>query len=194
MATCYNVNVVAGAVTTEPKGEISSYKPWDNTSALVSKILSMEIHSYITGFVDGEGCFSVSFSKRSKLNTGIEVRPSFSVSQHRRNKKIVLYLHSFFKCGGVRYSASDQNYKFEVRSLDDLVKIIIPHFEKYPLKTSKRTDFEAFREICLLMKRNQHRNLTGLKKIIQLSSKMNEAGKRNYSPQYLLSIIDKMKV
>ena len=50
----------------------------------------MEIGSYITGFVDGEGSFLVSFSKRDRMASGIEVRPAFTVSQHKRNKNILL--------------------------------------------------------------------------------------------------------
>ena len=49
----------------------------------------MEFKSYITGFVDGEGTFSVSFNYRAKLKTKIEVRPSFSISQHKRSLEIL---------------------------------------------------------------------------------------------------------
>jgi hypothetical protein len=45
--------------------------------------------SYVTGFVDGEGSFLVSFSKRAKMLTGIEVRPSFTVSQHERSRNVL---------------------------------------------------------------------------------------------------------
>jgi hypothetical protein len=34
---------------------------------------------YVTGLVDGEGCFSVSFTLRKRLKIGIETRPSFSI-------------------------------------------------------------------------------------------------------------------
>jgi hypothetical protein len=42
----------------------------------------MDLSAYFAGFVDGEGCFTVSFSPRSTLLLGWEVRPSFSVSQN----------------------------------------------------------------------------------------------------------------
>ena len=153
----------------------------------------MEIGSYVTGFVDGEGCFSVSFSIRKKMKYGIEVRPSFSVSQHRRNKKIVLFLHKYFACGSVRFSKRDQNYKFEVRSIKDLVQSIIPHFKKYPLRTSKREDFEKFSRICKLINSNQHLNINGLRQIIDLASSMNESGKRRLLKKDLLRKLNKMK-
>lgn len=149
----------------------------------------MDIKSYITGFVDGEGCFLISFSLRKKMNLGIEVRASFSVSQHKRSKEIILFLHSFFKCGGVRFSKKDQNYKFEVRSIKDLMKIIIPHFRKYPLRTSKKEEFEKFAEICELINSNQHLSQTGLEKIIKLSRNLNVSGHKKYDRTDLLKMI-----
>ena len=86
----------------------------------------MDVNSFISGFTEGEGCFCISFSRRAKLNTGIEVRPSFAISQHKRNFKLLQLIHSVFKCGAIRYSNRDQNYKFEVRSIADLIKIINP--------------------------------------------------------------------
>ena len=45
----------------------------------------MDISSYISGYVDGEGCFTVSFSPRRKLRTGWEVRPSPLMFSKRRD-------------------------------------------------------------------------------------------------------------
>lgn len=149
----------------------------------------MEMASYVTGFVDGEGCFSVSFSIRSKMTNGLEARPSFSVSQHRRSKEIILWLQEFFKCGGVRYSKSDQNFKYEVRSISDLVLKVIPHFEKYPLQTAKKEDFAVFTEICKLIYSNHHRSKEGLGRIIELSQKVNVTGNKRLPRNNLLKLM-----
>ena len=149
----------------------------------------MHIQSYITGFTDGEGCFQVSFSKRKKMNLGIEVKPSFSLSQRKRNKDIIFFLQDFFKCGGVRFSKKDQYYKFEVRSISDLMKKIIPHFQKNPLQTSKQKDFQIFTDICQLINSGQHLNPQGLTKIIDLSQNLNASGKKKYNRKDLLKIV-----
>jgi hypothetical protein len=149
----------------------------------------MEKESYISGFVDGEGCFSVSFSLRKKMKMGIEVRPSFSVSQHLRNKEIILFLRDFFKCGGVRFSRRDRNFKYEVRSVKDLITKIIPHFEKYPLLTSKRKDFEIFKQVCKIIYSNHHLSPDGMRKIIELSARINESGIKRYEREELLKRI-----
>ena len=47
---------------------------------------------YISGYVDGEGCFTVSISPRAKLRAGWEVRPSFSVSQNGDRAEVLYAL------------------------------------------------------------------------------------------------------
>ena len=149
----------------------------------------MEFASYITGFVDGEGCFMVSFTKKAKFKTGLEVRPSFSVSQNRRSKDILQDMVKYFGCGSVRFSRGDQTYKYEVRSIEDLRKKIIPHFERYPLKTSKIKDFQIFIEICDLVAQNKHRNKEYLTKIIEKAYLMNGLGRRRYKKEDLLRLL-----
>jgi hypothetical protein len=179
-------------VTTDPKGE-SRYDA-ANTSALAKEKRSRGIASYVTGFIDGEGSFLVSFSRRAALATGLEVRPSFSVSQHRRNRKILEKIRHFFGCGGIRFDRHDQTYKYEVRSLDDLWHRIIPHFKRYPLQTSKAKDFDRFVEVCSIMRTHRHRSREGLETILSIAYSMNNYGARKYELRNLLTIVRKMKV
>lgn len=137
---------------------------------------------YISGFVGGEGCFSVSFSRRSKFLLGWETKPSFCVGQNYDRAEVLYLMWQEFGCGFMRRDYSDKTLKYEVRSLDDLVTKVVPHFEKYPLLSSKHKDFLLFRkEICLLMRRDEHRNVKGLQKILTLAFRMNGSGKRKYS-------------
>ena len=149
----------------------------------------MEFSWYITGFVDGEGCFSISFNRRAKLKTGIEVRPSFSIAQNKRSLQVLKDIHTYFGCGAIRFSKRDQMYKYEVRSIGDLKKRIIPHFQKFPLRTSKANDFSIFVEVCDFIHKSQHLNLIYLEQIIQKSYLMNEAGSRRYTQEDLLKIL-----
>jgi hypothetical protein len=154
----------------------------------------MEMKSYVTGFVDGEGSFLVSFSKRSKFKTGIEVRPSFTVSQHRRNLEILKRIQQFFNCGSIRFDRHDQTYKYEVRSLCNLWERIIPHFEACPLQTSKANDFVRFKDVCRIMRSNEHRSRSGMEWIITLAYGMNNIGARKHEREDFLRIVGKMKV
>ena len=141
----------------------------------------MDLSAYFAGFVDGEGCFTVSFSPRSKLRIGWEVRPSFSVSQNADRSEVLLLMQQHFRCGSIRPDRSDKTLKYEVRCLDDLVERIIPFFEANPLISSKQRDFERFANVCRLVRERAHRTQPGLREIAGLAMAMNASGKRKFA-------------
>ena len=149
---------------------------------------------FVTGLVEGEGCFSVSFTLRKKLKLGIETRPSFSISLNERDLPLIKQIHEYFGCGAVRYSKSDRTYKYEVRSVADLVMVILPHFEQYSLKGTKREDCLLFNEICRSVRANLHRSKRHLPEIIEMAYRMNPSGKRKHDKAVLLRMLDKIKV
>src|SRR5918912_1427299 len=95
------------------------------------------LSAYISGYVDGEGCFTVSISPRTKLLVGWEVRPSFSVSQNGDRAEVLHALQAYFGCGRIRPDRSDRTLKWETRRLDDLLGRVVPHFERFPLLSAK---------------------------------------------------------
>ncbi len=156
----------------------------------LQQTMSTELSWYITGFVDGEGCFSISFNKREKMKTGIEIRPSFSIGQSRKSLPVLEKARDYFGCGAIRFSRRDQTYKYETRSISEIRKRIIPHFKKYPLQTFKSNDFATFTWICDEIAASRHLNKDNLKAIIESAYTMNESGKRRYTKDELLKIIE----
>ena len=146
--------------------------------------------SWLVGFIDGEGCFSISFSRNRRLTLGIEVRPSFSVSQNSRSVEILRQINEYFQCGSIRESRGDNTYKYEVRSITELRTIIIPFFKEYPLLTSKLNDFLLFEQVCLIISKEDHTTIKGLKEIIQLVAQMNPSGKRRIPLKSLLEFLE----
>src|SRR5438094_4906964 len=102
---------------------------------------------YVSGYVDGEGCFTVSISPRAKLLAGWEVRPSFSVSQNGDRAEVLQALQAYFGCGSIRPDRSDKTLKWETRRLEDLLEQVSPHFDRYPLLAAQRLDFERLAAI-----------------------------------------------
>ena len=95
------------------------------------------LSAYISGYADGEGCFTVSIAPRATLAVGWEVRPSFSVSQNGETAlRCSTRCRPIFGCGSIRPDRSDQTLKWETRKLDDLVERVVPHF--YPLADANR--------------------------------------------------------
>ncbi len=161
----------------------------------LDKLNSRNLAEYISGFVDGEGCFSVSFSKRPRFIVGWETKPSFSVSQNHDRAEVLHLIQKHFNAGFMRRDFSDRTLKYEVRRLDDLIEKVIPHFEKFPLLSGKQKDFLLFKKICLLMKDDHHTSLQGLKKIVPLAFKMNASGRRKYTKQDIIDCaMSQMKI
>lgn len=146
---------------------------------------------YVSGFVDGEGCFSVSFRRLRKLEVGIETRISFSLSQKisSRNYALLLQIRNLFGGGAIRRDRTGC-YKYETRSVQHIKNKVVPFFQKYPLYTSKALDFDCFCEICSLICDKQHLKKAGLLRILELCKNMNPSGKRRYTLEYLLNFIE----
>lgn len=145
---------------------------------------------YVSGFVDGEGCFSISFRLLSRMKTGVEVRPSFSLAQKKSSLNYLLLkkIRDTFNVGAIR---NDQRgcYKYETRSLTDIQRKIIPFFKKYPLYTEKSKDFILFVEICSRMEKGEHLTLNGLKEILSVSEKLNPSVTKRFSRMELKHLI-----
>ena len=85
------------------------------------------LSAYISGYVDGEGCFSVSISPRAKLAVGWEGRPSLSVSQNGDRAEVLQLIQAHLGCGSIRPDRSDRTLKWETRRLEDMLERVIPH-------------------------------------------------------------------
>ncbi len=130
--------------------------------------------NWITGFVDGEGCFFVGINKNHTMKLGVQVLPEFVVVQHKRDIKILYALKEFFNCGIVKVNHGDRMC-FCVRNLNHLFTIIIPFFEKNSLKTIKKLNFLRFRWIINSMViKKYHLDHEGLDKIILVKNRMNK--------------------
>ena len=147
------------------------------------------IGQYLSGYADGEGSFCISFSPRPKLRTLLEVRPSFSVSQNSDRQEVLKLFQQHLDCGTIRRNPSDRTFKYEVRSIKDLIGKVIPHFQKYPLLSSKKKDFKKFAVICQMMYEGKHLKQDSLKEIVTISYQMNGLGARRYKKQNLLNIL-----
>src|SRR5436305_3054138 len=148
--------------------------------------LSMDINSYISGFIDGEGCFCVSFQPSRRHRFGWEVRPSFSVSQNADRAQLLYRIQEMWGCGFIRPDRSDRTVKYEVRKVEDLVSVVTPHFRAYPLLSGKMDDVNRLAAICEMIHADQHLTEDGFREIVRLAMLMNPSGKRKYSGDEIL--------
>lgn len=102
-------------------------------------------NSWITGFVDGDGCFFIGKPKVTflSINKTLKPRHRFIISQDKRSVDTLYAIKKKLKCGSV-HKAGGNMMAFQVGDKKSLETIIIPFFKKYPLQTEKRKDFYKF--------------------------------------------------
>ena len=127
---------------------------------------------WITGFVDGEGCFHVAINRNKEMTIGYQVLPEFTVVQHKRDVDILYALKKFFGTGVVRKNNGDR-MAFRVRNRKDLKDHIVPFFKKYPLQSVKKNDYEIFCQVLNMMDEGVHLTLQGLERIKLVAKRMN---------------------
>ena len=128
-------------------------------------------NDWITGFVDGEGCFHVSILKHDDMRVGYQILPEFTVVQHKRDIQILHALKRFFRCGVVRRNHGDR-WCFRIRKLAHL-QMICTFFEKHSLKTKKNVDLIQFRRVVQMMTEKKHLTNEGMWKIVNIALNMN---------------------
>ena len=64
--------------------------------------------------------------------------------------------------------------------MKELVTKVVPHFERYPLLSSKRDDFVKFSEVCRLLAEKSHQTQEGFQRILELASQINPNGKKKF--------------
>ena len=141
---------------------------------------------WIVGFVDGEGCFTVTLHRNPTTSLGYQIMPEFILSQGEKSKSVLYKVMKFFECGRISVNRRHDNhrenlFRYCVKSQKELLNIIIPFFQENKLKTSKRDDFDKFSKILFLMKRKVHLKRDGINKIIGIIETMNTRKKRNQS-------------
>ena len=106
---------------------------------------------WIVGFVDGEGCFSVSTFKNSTCKSGYQTLFEFVVTQGEKSRRAMEAIKTYFGCGAIYINRRYDNHHYNllrycVRRQDDLRNKIVPFFRKYPLQSAKREQFKTFCE------------------------------------------------
>ena len=136
---------------------------------------------WVSGFVDGEGCFHVSINKIPKMSIGWQVLPEFRIVQHERDESVLEELQQFFGAGKVVTNHGARK-ELRIRKLNDLRNVVL-FFKQHQLRTEKKKNFEIFAKILELMEHKKHLTVEGLTDIANLCWSMN----RKIKPRFLES-------
>lgn len=153
------------------------------------------LHPYnVTGYFDGEGCFNVSIYKNIRMKIGYSVTFSVEMKQHFHSMHILKLIKKYFSDkGSISFSNKNKSVmRFKISNLNDIVNLVIPHFDKYPLITSKYLNYNDFKKAIFIIKSGEHLTKNGLIKLMETISLMNT--KRSFKDKWDFSFNQYSKI
>lgn len=124
----------------------------DYSPSILSKSV---VFRYVTGFTDAEGCFSINTTTTvtDKLKVGLQ----YKVTQLASSEGVLHDLVDYFKGGKVHIdNRSTGTLKYQVQDLVSIRERILPHFQEYPLQTSKALDYKDWSKTVDLLTNKSH--------------------------------------
>ncbi len=123
--------------------------------------------SWLSGFTDGEGSFTLRTDDRV-YQSGCRCTvcaATFEITLRDDDLPILLLIRSFFQCGTLircvkppkRMPNAKPRAVFKVSKVKELASTIIPHFDAYPLFAKKRRDYKIWREAVLIAKNSMRK-------------------------------------
>ena len=139
------------------------------------------LESYLSGFADGEGSFSVGVTRRLDLVNGFQLVPEFRVSQNGERATVLSLYREVLGCGSIRQNdrnrLSDRTLVYVVRRRRELLERVIPFFRRNPLLSEKKDTFEIFATIVHQMEAGTHHTRSGFERLVQMAFEMNGGGR-----------------
>lgn len=133
---------------------------------------------YISGLTQTDGSFFCSIILSSKHRFGLQFRPKFTITADLDSKYVLEAIQSYFGCGNILINNKNHTAEIVVERLEELNKIIIPHFLTYPVFCAKLHAFNLFVKIVDALINKEKRTLEGRKELLIMAVSMNSTNNR----------------
>jgi hypothetical protein len=149
--------------------------------------LSLRLNPFfVSGFTDAEGSFIISISRSSRYKVGWSAVACFQIVLHIKDLDLLYKIQEFFKgVGSITINKNRCNYI--VNGHSDLINVIIPHFDAFPLISKKQADYLLFRKALLdFIQPKKHLTLSGIEGLVAIRASMNLGWKENLKESFPL--------
>jgi len=141
-AKCWNIRVSGSTRSCRTPslrwGDVNS----DNLTSAGNQQERPGIEQWVVGFVDREGCFSISVVRNAGCRLGWQVQHEFAVTQAACSRGALELLREVFGCGAlIEQQREDGRHhplmRFSVKRRVDLASVVVPFFEKNPTENGQ---------------------------------------------------------
>ena len=127
--------------------------------------------NFLTGFADAEGSFVLSITKSNNVKSGWVIKPRFQISLHKKDLFILEAIKNYLGVGEI-YTQDVASIQYRVFSINDL-KVVLDHFDQFPLISKKFVDYFLFKQAYLLLANQVHLTPEGFRQIISIKASIN---------------------
>ena len=140
-------------------------------------ISNIDSNSWLAGFIDADGHFSVrttTVSKYPKIECKFELSQRQNDHNNENNYEFLNLIADFLftTVKEIRVDKPKPEYRVRTTSLKGNL-ILINYIENYPLFSSKYLNYQDWRKVLVFFENKNHTNPESIKTIIEIKSKMN---------------------
>lgn len=162
-------------VLNKRKVQVKKWLDTLNIKQINNNILPLLNNSWLSGFIDAEGCFNVTLFKRKAMALGYQVKLRFMIDQKDSldnmlfiKDQLNLFLtHRKLKKGNIGTMHRIESNSFVKAAL------IIKYLNRFRLKSKKQESFNKWVIVYELVKNKAHLTEKGLSEIRKLSKEVN---------------------
>ena len=153
-------------------------KKWLDTVNIEQKdnnVLPLLNNSWLSGFIDAEGCFNVTLFKRKSMTLGYQVKLRFMIDQKNSLVNMLFIkdqLNLFLTHRKLKKGTIGTMHRIESNSFVK-VPLIIEYINRFKLKSKKQESFDKWVIVYELVKNKAHLTEKGLSEIRKLSKEVN---------------------
>ena len=153
-------------------------KRWLDTVNIEEKnnnVLPILNNSWLSGFIDAEGCFNITLFKRKSMALGYQVKLRFMINQKDSLDNMLFIkdqLNLFLTNRKLKKGTIGTMYRIESNSFVK-VPLIIEYINRFRLKTKKQESFDKWVTVYELVKNKAHLTEEGFNEIRKLSKEVN---------------------
>jgi hypothetical protein len=110
---------------------------------------TVDFTEWLVGFTDGDGTFSMTLGKNNSWQF------TFKIGISAWNYRALYHMKKNLGCGSITADGTTI-LQFRIRDTKHLAAYLFPHFDKFPLRTSKYYDYLLFKEAVLDSTKRAH--------------------------------------
>jgi LAGLIDADG endonuclease len=157
------------------KAQVKKWLDIINIEEKYNNVLPLLNNSWLSGFIDAEGCFNVTLFKRKAMALGYQVKLRFMIDQKDSLNNMLFIkdqLNLFLTHRKLKKGTIGTMHRIESNSFIK-VPLIIEYLNKFRLKSKKQESFTKWTTVYELVKNKAHLTEKGLSEIRKLSKEVN---------------------